>query len=83
MIKIKLTNWNKGRNNHTFRPFLLYGQLFNQIGIEFVEGGDYDFEFIGMADFLDKKIPLEDSIQMGIEALKDKQRKKRRLTPPS
>ena len=56
MIKIKLTNWNKGRNNHTFRPFLLYGQFFNQIGIEFVEGGDYDFEFIGMADFLDKKI---------------------------
>lgn len=72
MIKVKLTNWNKGRNNHTFRPFLLYSKLFQEIGVQFVEDGDYDFEFIGMADFLDKKIPLEDSIQMGIDALKDK-----------
>ena len=67
MIKIKLTNWNKGRNNHTFRPFLMYGNRFSEIGIQFVEGGSYDYEFIGMMDFLDKGIPLKDSIQMGIE----------------
>ena len=56
MIKIKLTNWNKGRNELTFRPLLLNAQYFKDIGIQFVENGSYDFEFIGMADFLDKKV---------------------------
>jgi hypothetical protein len=69
MIKIKLTNWNKGRNNHTFRPFLMYGQYFREIGVEFIEDGSYDFEFIGMADFLNKRIPLQDSIQLGIDEI--------------
>jgi hypothetical protein len=72
MIKIKLNNWNKGRNNHTFRPFLIYAQQFNEIGVQFVEGGSYDYEFIGMADFLDKGIPLQDSIDMGVEYLSKK-----------
>ena len=67
MIKIKLTNWNKGRNNHTFRPFLMYGQLFNQIGVQFVQDGSYDFEFIGMVDFLNKGIPLQESIEYGLK----------------
>jgi len=72
MIKIKLTNWNKGRNNHTFRPFLMYAEHFQQIGVQFVEDGSYDYEFIGMSDFLDKSIPLQDSINMGIDALSKK-----------
>tara|TARA_R100001015_G_C4610476_1_gene165836 strand:+ start:75 stop:1109 length:1035 start_codon:yes stop_codon:yes gene_type:complete len=72
MIKIKLTNWNKGRNNHTFRPFLMYGLQFEQIGVRFVQDGSYDFEFIGMEDFLNKKIPLQDSIKFGIESLSTK-----------
>jgi len=69
MIKIKLTNWNKGRNNSTFRPFLMYAQHFNEIGVQFVENGSYDFEFIGMEDFLDKKIPLRESIDMGVNEI--------------
>ena len=69
MIKIKLINWNKGRNNHTFRPLLMYAQHFNEIGVQFVEDGSYDFEFIGMVDFLDKSIPLQKSIDQGLENL--------------
>lgn len=69
MIKIKLTNWNKGRNEPTFRPLLLNAQHFKNIGIQFVENGSYDFEFIGMADFLDKKVPLNQSIEQGLEYL--------------
>jgi hypothetical protein len=69
MIKIKLTNWNKGRNNQTFRAFLMYNQYFNDIGVQFVDGGSYDFEFIGMADFLNKKLPLNQSIELGIEEI--------------
>ena len=49
MIKIKLTNWNKGRNEPTFRPLLLNQNIFSDVGIQFVDKGSYDFEFIGMA----------------------------------
>ena len=63
MIKIKLTNYNIGRNNLTFRPFLMYARYFNEIGVQFVDSDSYDIEFIGMNDFINKKISLEESIQ--------------------
>jgi len=70
MIKVKLMNWNKGRNNHTFRPLLIHHQQFNEIGIQFIDGGDsYDFLFVGMVDFLDKSISLSDSIKYGIDSI--------------
>ena len=72
MIKIKLTNWSKGRNEPTFRPLLINQNLFSQVGIEFVEVGSYDFEFIGMDDFLNKKLSLEDSINYGLECISKK-----------
>ena len=72
MIKIKLTNWNKGRNEPTFRPFLLHHKLFYDIGIHFVENGSYDFEFIGMNEFIDKSLPLNESINKGLEYLNNK-----------
>jgi hypothetical protein len=72
MIKIKLTNWNKGRNEHTFRPFLMYAQYFLEIGVQFVDDGSYDIEFVGMSDFLNKRIPLDQSIQYGLESLANK-----------
>tara|TARA_R110001592_G_scaffold166015_4_gene400840 strand:- start:2749 stop:3765 length:1017 start_codon:yes stop_codon:yes gene_type:complete len=67
MIKIKLTNWNKGRNEPTFRPLLIHQNIFSDIGIQFVDKGSYDFEFVGMADFINKKISLKDSINYGLE----------------
>ena len=72
MIKIKLTNWQKGRNEPTFRPLLLNAQHFNQIGVQFVEDGSYDFEFIGTEDILNKKIPIQESINNGLRFLEDK-----------
>ena len=72
MIKIKLNNWNKGRNNHTFRPFLIYSQQFIDIGVQFVEDGSYDYEFIGMADFINKKVSLQESIDTGVDYLANK-----------
>ena len=71
MIKIKLTNWKDGRNEPTFRPLLIYAQHFPQIGIQFVEDGSYDFEFIGTEDILNKKIPLQESINKGLEFLEN------------
>jgi len=72
MIKIKLTNWKKGRNEPTFRPLLIYGRHFYDIGIQFVEDGSYDFEFIGMEDFLNKRISLQESIDYGLNYLSKK-----------
>jgi len=69
MIKIKLTNWKKGRNEPTFRPLLIHIQQFLQIGVQFVEDGSYDFEFIGTEDILNKKLPIQESIDKGLEFL--------------
>jgi hypothetical protein len=69
VIKIKLTNWKKGRNEPTFRPLLINSQQFSQIGIQFVEDGSYDFEFIGTEDILNKKIPIQESIDKGLKFL--------------
>ena len=71
MIKIKLTNWKKGRNEPTFRPLLVNSQYFPQVGIQFVEDGSYDFEFIWTEDFLNKKAPIQESIDKGLEFLKN------------
>jgi len=70
MIKIKLYELEKHRNETTFRPFLFAKDLFNQIGIEFVTDGKADFAFIGQASFINKKVSLEESVQQGLNFLK-------------
>jgi hypothetical protein len=72
VVKIKLTNWDKGRNQQTFRPILIYHNYFNQIGVKFIDDGSYDIEFIGMNDFLNKKLSLQDSINYGLENISNK-----------
>ena len=59
MIKIKLTNWNKGRNEPTFRPLLLNAQHFNQIGVQFVEDGSYVNEGDLLCEIESDKATLE------------------------
>lgn len=71
MIKIKLYELEKHRNECTFRPFLFAKDLFNDIGIEFVTHGKADFAFIGHASFLNKKLSLEDSTSFGLNFLKN------------
>lgn len=75
MIKIKLNNWNKGRNELTFRPLLIHSDIFANFGIHFVEEGNCEYEFIGMDDFLNKKINLEESIKYGLDSLSKKEGK--------
>lgn len=70
MIKIRLTDWRNGRNQITFSYLLRYAKSFyNDIGIQFIEDGSYDFEFIGMQNFIDKKVSLQESIDKGLEYL--------------
>jgi len=70
MLKIKILHPSKGRNEPTFRPLRFIAQRLLDYGIQLVdEGGDFDYLFIGMNDFIDKKLPLKESIQKGLEFL--------------
>jgi hypothetical protein len=66
MIKIKILEIFRHRNETTFRPFILAKELFKDIGIEFVfEGNDYDLTWVGQASFSDKNHPYERSLSRG------------------
>lgn len=75
MIKVKLANLKNGKNEHTFLPLLIHQNIFPQFGIQFVVDGSYDYEFIGTSDFLNKQIPLEESIKYGLDNLSKKEGK--------
>jgi len=69
MIKIKLYELDKHRNECTFRPFLYAKDSLYEIGIEFTTGDSYDFAWVAQASFLNKKTSLEQSINKGLEFL--------------
>ena len=43
MIKIKLYELDKHRNETTFRPFIHPQDIFREVGIEFTTSDDYDY----------------------------------------
>jgi len=67
MIKIKILNPTKDRNEPTFRPFYFVKDMLVDYSIEITDSDDFDFLFIGMSDFLDKSMVLKDSIDWGLE----------------
>lgn len=67
MIKIKLCEIDKHRNETTFRPYLRAMDIFREVGIEFVKGGPCDFAWVGQASIIDKKKSLDDSVNMGLD----------------
>jgi hypothetical protein len=69
MIKIKLYELDKHRNECTFRPFLYAQHSLHDIGIEFTTGDSYDFAWVAQASFLNKKVSLEQSVNDGLEFL--------------
>ena len=69
MIKIKLYELDKHRNECTFRPFLYAQHSLRDIGIEFTENDSYDYAWIAQASFLNKKVPLDQSVNDGLEFL--------------
>ena len=69
MIKIKIYELDKHRNETTFRPLLLQQHLFKEVGIEFVTDGPADFAFVGHASIVNKKISLNESTTHGVEFL--------------
>ena len=70
MIKVKVLNHNLYRNEPTFRPLtFIRDMLYTDYSIELTTSDDFDYMFIGMEDFLDKKKPLQESIDWGLENL--------------
>ena len=70
MIKVKILNPTLFRNEPTFRPFgFIQQKLYTDYSIEFTNSDDYDYMFVGMHDFIDKKRPLQESIDYGLENL--------------
>tara|TARA_A100000164_G_C21914379_1_gene777427 strand:+ start:1311 stop:2321 length:1011 start_codon:yes stop_codon:yes gene_type:complete len=67
MIKIKLCEPHIHRNETTFRPFMTAYNTFKDVGIEFTLSDDYDYAFVGQASIIDKKKPLQESIDKGLE----------------
>ena len=59
MIKIKIQNPTVYRNEPTFRPFLFIQNMLRDYSIEFTNSNDFDYLFIGMHDFIDKKKTLQ------------------------
>ena len=69
MIKVKIQNPDVDRNRPTFYPFIRYRNLLRDYSIDITESDDFDYLFVGMHDFINKKIPLRDSINYGLENL--------------
>jgi len=69
MIKIKLYELNKHRNECAFRPYLWAQHKLKEIGIEFTTGDSYDYAWIAQSSFLNKKVSLDQSVNEGLEFL--------------
>ena len=69
MIKVKILNSQKDRNIPTFNPLIRVRDMLRDYSIEITKSDDYDFLFIGMSDFLDKKKLLRESIEWGLNNL--------------
>ena len=69
MIKIKLYELEKHRAECTFRPYIAAQNTLREIGIEFTQGDSYDYAWISQVSFMNKKVPLQQSIDNGLEFL--------------
>jgi|TARA_B100001971_G_C18262560_1_gene588369 hypothetical protein len=69
LIKIKIPNPFQGRNEPTFRPLFFAKDVLKDYSIEITESDDFDYLFIGMHDFMNKKVSLTESIEYGLNNL--------------
>lgn len=70
MIKIRLFEPDIHRNETTFRPYRFIENELRQLGIQLVtDASSYDFMLIGQASIADKKLPLKESVDMGLKKL--------------
>ena len=71
MIKVKILNPSTGRNIPTFNPLIRVIDMLRDYSIDVTDSDDYDYLFVGMDDFLNKKLPLSESVEWGIKNLEE------------
>lgn len=69
MIKVKILELEKHRNETTFRPYLWHRNILREIGIDITDGDSYDIAWVGQASISDKTLSLRKSIDKGMEFL--------------
>lgn len=69
MIKVKLYELDKHRNECAFRPYIWAQNILREIGIELTTGDSYDFGLVGQASIINKKVSLDQSVNDGLEFL--------------
>ena len=67
MIKVKIHELDRHRNETTFRPYLLASNALRDVGIDITRSDDYDFAWIGQASIANKSMSLSDSVSMGVD----------------
>lgn len=68
MLKIRIEEIFRHRNETTFRPWIEARNLFRDIGIQFVfEDRDADLHWLGQASYLFRQFPYENSISSAIK----------------
>ena len=72
MIKIKLS---QPDNMKCFAGLLITRDLLKEYSIDITASDDYDYEFVDTSQFVDLRLPLEDSISYGLEKLSKKKYK--------
>ena len=66
MIKVKLLNPTEDRNEPTFRVMTACKEALKTYSIEITESDDFDYLFVGMNEFMNKKLSLTDSVDWGL-----------------
>ncbi len=69
MIKIKIHNQFYDRNELTFRGLHFARRVLRDFSIELTDSNDFDFLFVGMMDFYDMNLSIEDSVEWGLDEL--------------
>jgi len=69
MIKIKIHNQFYDRNELTFRCLHFARHVLRDFSIELTDSNDFDFLFVGMMDFYDMNLSIEDSVEWGLKNL--------------
>jgi len=69
MIKVKILNPVEDRNEPTFRPLFFIKDMLRDYSIDITESDDFDFMFIGMNEFINKDVSLDESVDRGLENL--------------
>jgi hypothetical protein len=69
--KLKIRLLEKNSTEHTLQPYKVRANLFNEMGIQFVDetATSYDLTFVTHNKFCNKKISLEESTERGLEFL--------------